>query len=314
MGDYKQDIVNTRKGGLGSSDAAMVLQVANSMKINDGANQRIAVMLGIIEKPDFHRNHAMVLGDDIEMKVFDDFKDMYKNAVSNPLYKSQVMAAEYGFDVLNHIDIEVETDDELLWFEVKASKLDTADVLKTYNAQLAWHWLLLDEKATHLKKTPRLFLLHYPTTGMMTADSYDTDQLRHVEIKRETVSADISQLTVGLSIIANAIGAGFQYHQPEELEAYDLPAETQEALVALQHKIDTIKQYEAEIAEFKEGVKEQMEKHGIKSIKCEAFRITYVGESTKTSFDSAAFKRDEPELYAKYFNKVSTTKAYVQIK
>ena len=63
MEDYKQDIVNTRKGGFGSSDAAMVLSVGASGTIGASANQRIAVMLGIIEKPEFHRNHAMVMGE-----------------------------------------------------------------------------------------------------------------------------------------------------------------------------------------------------------------------------------------------------------
>jgi hypothetical protein len=120
-------------------------------------------------------------------------------------------------------------------------------------------------------------------------------------------------LKAGMAYIANAI-PDFKYQQPEEIEAYDLPAETQEALVALKQKIDTIKAYEKEIDDFKVAIKEQMEEHGIKSIKCDAFRITYVGESEKTSFDSSAFKKDNPEMYAQYYTKKSVTKAYVTIK
>lgn len=313
MENYKENIVNTRKGGLGSSDAAMVLHVANTAKISESANQRIAVMLGIIEKPDFHRNHAMVMGDEIEMKVFADYKDMFPNAVSNPLYVSGALSAEYGFNVLNHIDIEVENEDEVIWFECKASKLETADVLRTYEPQFAWHWLLLDERAKQLNKTPRLFVLHYPTIGLLDASGYDVELLRQVEVKRSSYAADIDMLKAGLAYIANALPT-FEYKQPEEIEAFDLPAETQEALVALKQKIDTIKAYEAEIDDFKAAIKEQMEAHGIKSIKCEAFRITYVGESEKTSFDSARFKKDKPDVYAEYMTKKSVTKSYVTIK
>ena len=313
MEDYKQDIVNTRKGGLGSSDAAMVLSVGTSGTICASANQRIAVMLGIIEKPEFHRNHAMVMGDEIEMKVFADYKDMFPNAVSNPLYVSEALTAEYGFNVLNHIDIEVDNGDELLWFEVKASKLETADLLRTYEPQLAWHWLLLEERAKALGKTPRLFVLHYPTTGLLDASWYNVEVLRQLEVKRASYAADIDMLKAGMAYIANALPT-FQYQQPEEIEAYDLPAETQEALVALKQKIDAIKAYEAEIDDFKTAIKEQMEAHGIKSIKCDAFRITYVGESEKTTFDSARFKKDKPDVYAEYMTKKSVTKAYVTIK
>lgn len=313
MEDYKQDIVNSRKGGLGSSDASMVMQVANSQAIGDGASQRIAVMLGIIEKKEFRRNKAMIMGDEIEMKVYDEYRDMFPTAQSNPVYASELMTERYGFSVLNHIDIEVESEGELLWFECKASKLGTDDVLGSYAAQLAWHWMLLDEKAAKLGKTPHLFLLHYPTEGMIDSGYFSIDRLRQVEIPRETVEVDIKRLQDGLAIIAAALPT-FKYVEAEEIDAYSLPADTQEALVALKHKIDTIKQYEAEIAEFKESIKEQMEQHGFKSIRCEAFRITYVAEAVKTSFDGARLKKENPELYAQYNNKKSTSKAYVIIK
>lgn len=314
MEDYKQNIVNTRRGGLGSSDAAMVLSVGKSGMFNESANQRIAVMLGIVEKPDSPRSHAMKLGDEIEMKVFAMHKEMSNGkAVSNPLFVSEELSAKYGFSVLNHIDIEAVSDNIVWWVEVKASKLQTADVLHVYEAQLAWHWMLLDERAKQLGKTPRLFLLHYPTNEMVDIADYDANKLCVVELQRETYAADIDMLKAGMAYIANAL-SDFKYQQPKEIEAYDLPAETQEALVALKQKIDTIKAYEKEIDDFKVAIKEQMEKYGVKSIKYDAFCITYVGESEKTSFDTAALKKDDPETYAKYYTKKSIVKSYVTIK
>lgn len=322
MENYKENIIATRKGGLGSSDAAMVLSVARSHELNDSARLRIAVMLGLAEKPDFHKSAAMQLGDDVELKLYNDIKSVYEQSESNPLYVSPALSEQLGFGVLNHIDIETIVTDEdgnktLVWFECKASKLDTADVLNTYAGQLAWHWLLLREKADAMGMSAKLFLLHYPTNGMFNADSYTFGNARQVEINEEDVRADINELRTGLGIISASIPT-FEYKKPEEIAAYNLPAEMQEALVALKHKLDSIKEMEKEVADFKDSIKTEMEKlyteHGIKSIKCDAFGITYVGATESVGFDQTKFKAENPELFAKYNTKVTKRNAYVTIK
>ena len=323
MENYKENIIETRKGGLGSSDAQMVLSVARSSELTDSAKLRIAVMLGLAEKPEFNKSKAMQIGDDVELKLYNDIKGVYPNAESNPLYISEALSGAYGFNVLNHIDIETIVEDEntgaktLVWFECKASKLSTADVLNTYAGQLAWHWLLLREKANAAGMDAQLFLLHYPTNGMFNTDSYSFSNVQQVEIEEDTVRADINDLRTGLGIIANTLPT-FQWKQPEEIAAYNLPAETQEALVALKHKLDTIKAMEAEVNEFKDSIKTEMEKlyaeHGIKSIKCDAFGITYVAPSESIGFDQAKFKAENPEMFAKYNTKVTKRNGYVSIK
>ena len=321
MENYKENIVATRKGGLGSSDATMVLQVAKSNELNDAAKLRIAVMLGLTEKPEFNKSRAMIMGDEIEMKLFADYKQMFPEAISNPLYMSAAMSGQYGFNVLNHIDIETIVEDEdgtrtLVWFECKASKLDTADVMNTYSGQFAWHWLLLREKAHELGVNAQMFLLHYPTNGMLNSDAYRLENVRQIEIEEDSVKVDRGMLVEGLSIIANAIPT-FEWKQPEEIAAYNLPTDVQEALVALKRKMDEIKEAEKVVADFKEGITEQMEKlyneRGIKSIKCDTFAITYVAPSVSQNFDSKALKADDPTTYAKYL-KESKRKGYVAIK
>lgn len=321
--NYKQEIESSRVGGLGSSDAAMVQSVARSGDLNGSSAQtRIAVMTGAIEKPDFPKTKAMLLGDEIEMKLYDSYREWFPEAISNPLYVSEAMSSEYGFNIMNHIDIEVvikEDDDTqtLIWFECKASKLETEDVLKTYGSQLAWHWMLLREKANALGYGAQMFLLHYPTNGMFTADSYNLSKVQQIEIEEKDVTADIELLHAGLKVIAEGLPT-FQYKQPEEIAAYNLPAETQEALVALKGKLDTIKKMEKEVEDFKSNMTVQMEhlyqEHGIKSIKCEAFSLTYVAPSESVSFDSNRFKKEQPEMYAQYNTKVSKRKGYVTIK
>lgn len=323
MENYKEDIIATRKGGLGSSDAAMVLSVARSSELTDSAKLRIAVMLGLAEKPEFNKSAAMQLGDDVEMKLYNDIKSVYPQAESNPLYVSDALSKELGYSVLNHIDIEVIVEDKetgaktLVWFECKASKLETADVLNTYSGQLAWHWLLLREKANAIGADAQLFLLHYPTTGMFNADSYEFARSRRIEIEEDSVRADVDELIKGLRIIAATLPT-FEWKQPEEIAAYNLPAATQEALVELKHKMDAIKAMEKEVEDFKTQMQTEMEKlyneHGIKSIKCDAFGITYVAATESVGFDQAKFKSENPDIFAKYNTKVTKRKAYVTIK
>lgn len=42
------------------------------------------------------------------------------------------------------------------------------------------------------------------------------------------------------------------------------------------------------------------------------FKVTYVAETTSTTFDSKKFKEEEPDLYEKY-KKETTRKAYVKL-
>lgn len=321
--NYKQEIETSRVGGLGSSDAAMVLSIARSGDINGSSAQtRIAVMKGIIEKPDFPKTKAMLMGDDIEMKLYNDYRTYFPDMSSNPSYRSEAMSQEYGYNIINHIDMETIVLDEdgtktLVWFECKASKLTTEEVLKTYEAQLAWHWMLLREKANAEGMNAQMFLLHYPTNGMFTTDSYDMSNVNQVEIEEHEVAADVESLKTGLRIIAEAL-PNFEYKQPEEISAYNLPTETQEALVAIKNKLDAIKAMEKEVEDFKSSMTEQMEQmyneHGVKSIKCDAFSITYVAPSESVGFDQAKFKKEQPEIFAQYNTKVTKRKGYVSIK
>jgi hypothetical protein len=57
---------------------------------------------------------------------------------------------------------------------------------------------------------------------------------------------------------------------------------------------------------------EVMQQNGVKNIKTGYFGINMVDEKKSMSFDSAKFKKDQPDLYAQY-QKQKTTKAYVLI-
>lgn len=302
MENYKEDIIATRKGGLGSSDAAMVEKIGRNGELSQADRYRIAVMLGLAERKQFS-TAATQLGDEIEAKVFEQFKEQFPQAVSNPFYKSELLSNTFGFDIFCHIDFEAETEDSLIWVENKATKLSMADTINTYAAQLQWEYMLLQEKAAKIGKRPQLMLSHFDTT--MGEWNPELLQVRTIQ------ENDSTMIMKGLRIIMDSL-EGFTWEQPEELDAVNLPVEQQEQIKQISHFLQEIKRMQEYVETFKAGMLEVMQQNGVKSIKTEFFGITMVNEKKNMSFDSAKFKKDQPDLYAQY-QKPKTTKAYVLI-
>ena len=91
--DLKSEILATRKGGFGSSDASMIIDIATTGKIYKTEHlKRLAVFEGLIE-PDNFTNKYMEAGNQREKEIFDadkmtikciQFTDGYKK-VCNPV-------------------------------------------------------------------------------------------------------------------------------------------------------------------------------------------------------------------------------------
>jgi hypothetical protein len=61
MYDYKQEIIATRTGCLGGSDARLIQSIAEAGKIPQSAMKRLAVCKGLAEQPKF-TNPAIEFG------------------------------------------------------------------------------------------------------------------------------------------------------------------------------------------------------------------------------------------------------------
>lgn len=300
MENYKEDIIATRKGGLGSSDAAMVEKIGRNGELSQADRYRIAVMLGLAERKQFS-TAATQLGDEIEAKVFEQFKEQFPQAVSNPFYKSELLSNTFGFDIFCHIDFEAETEDSLIWVENKATKLSMADTINTYAAQLQWEYMLLQEKAAKIGKCPQLMLSHFDTT--MGEWNPELVQVRTIQ------ENDSTMIMKGLRIIMDNL-EGFTWEQPEELEADNLPAKQQEQIKQIAIYLGEIKRMQEYVDDFKNGLLQIMQEAGVKSIKTPYFNVSVVNESKSMKFDATRFKKEQSELYAQYL-KESTTKAHV---
>jgi hypothetical protein len=305
----KQEIVETRIGGLGSSDAKMVCQIGETQNISEAASSRIAIMLGLDEQKVFS-TAATKNGVIVEDELFRIFKETLANVVSNPFTEMESSVDKYGFKVFNHIDFENESDDTITWWECKATNKSTEETLKTYTHQLEWHNLLLQEKAKKLGKKAVLNLIHYLVTDVNSDELvFDETNLKVVEFESNSYIAE--HILKGLDFISKALPT-FTYDKKEEISAYTLPANVQESLEEIATFLYEIKERESKIELFKENMAKQMEQYGVKSIKNDLFNITLVPETQATTFDSKKLQKEMPEIYGKY-TRISNKKSFIKI-
>lgn len=300
----KTNILETRIMGLGSSDAKMIVSVGKSGKLNKTAQTRIAEMLGLKERRSFSTS-AMELGNEIEDLIFKSVSSINSLAVSNPLYVSSEF--DYGFAVLNHIDIEIESETELIWYEIKATIKSLDETIVTYSEQLSFHWMLLEEKARLFGKKPILKAVHYDTSSGV--EQFDPKKISIKEIKYEDCLNLITLINNGLSIISNEI-KDFKYEESDN--GSNLPAQTQEILPKINHLLKLSKELEDQVTSLKEELKLAMEQNGIDSIDNEFFKVIFIPSGKQNRFDSKLFQKENPELHKKY-SKETEVKSQIRV-
>ncbi len=298
----KSEIISTRVGGLGSSDAKMVSKISRNKYLSDADNQRLAIMLGFEERKDF-TSKPIQFGNLIEENIFELLTQRFKNAISNPYYISNDLTNKYGFKIFNHIDYEIENDTSLIWIENKATKAELNETIINYSDQLAWHNMLLKEKAKALGKQPILMISHYKVNDYVNFDS------NCLTLKTIDVNIDFSD---GFKIISDAIKV-FKYEPREELFAQNLPIEVQEQLQIVSNYLKEIDNINEKIDKFKNKIHDLMVDKNIKSIDNEYFKITFANQTTSKQFDKKLFEKSHPELKGK-FDKSVTKKSYVTLK
>ena len=295
---YKEDIVATRKGGFGSSDAKIILKLAEGGELGETDRKRIAEMLGLREHEDI-TTWAMQRGNEYEQYAFKAMQMVFPNATSNPFYLSKELSDTFGFGIFNHIDMEVELEEELIWYEMKTSIKETADLIHEYNPQLAWHWMLLREKAAAIGKKPKLILLHYP----FPQENFDIEHLRSVEI--ESIPNPFMK---GFDRMRDII-KDFTYE--ESTNPMDLiPTAMAEGLRILEEKLNQLKELESYIEAERKALVANMEQYcvpqGITSLDTGKHKIVYVSQRVKEipTFHLEQLKADHPEIVQKYTKQV----------
>lgn len=314
--DYKNDIINSRIGSLGSSDGKVLAAIAKNGCVQRAQVERLAIAKGLYERPNI-TNIAMQYGDFIENMIYDSLVQVDERWESNKCFRSQKYGRE-GLGLLVHIDFSLfdESRDKplLLWVECKATTTDIEQTYKDYKEQLYVEYVLGKELAEQLGADFKLELCHYDASVMFEDEfqlqfAFDPDKISRKKVIFKKPVFDISS---GMDIAAQYVSEMTEYKR-EEIDWDYLPAEVQEQMKQVNNILVSIKEKQDSIEEFKSRFYDFLCKNEIKSVKTPYFTISRVDESVSIQFDKVRFTAEHPELAAKYQRAVKK-KGYVLIK
>lgn len=314
--DYKNDIINSRIGSLGSSDGKVLAAIAKNGCVQRGQVERLAIAKGLYERPNI-TNLAMQYGDFIENMIYDSLVQVDERWESNKCFRSQKYGRE-GLGLLVHIDFSLFDDSRdkplLLWVECKATTTDIEQTYKDYKEQLYIEYVLGKELAEQLGADFKLELCHYDASVMFEDESqlqfaFDPDKISR---KKVIFKKPVFDIASGMDIAAQYVSEMTEYKR-EEIDWDYLPAEVQEQMKQVNNILVSIKEKQDSIEEFKSRFYDFLCKNEIKSVKTPYFTISRVDESVSIQFDKVRFTAEHLELAAKYQRAVKK-KGYVLIK
>lgn len=317
---HKQDIINTRKGCLGGSDAKMIQNIAQLGYVPESAKKRLAVCAGLIE-PEQFTNQAMEYGNFVEAQVFESLHSQDQRWQSNPCLVSKKYSQE-GLKIIDHIDLYLQDDEHkvLTIGEVKATKYTFAYTRDQYIEQLAHHYRLGSEKARELGNYKlRVILAHYCTEGIdLNGEfTFDPSRLTVKPVRLAKVTYDIEK---GVGIITDFL-KDFNEYYTEEIDGSYLPVEVKTEFDAVATMLAEIKEREQRVEDFKKKLAAFMENKGLKKISTDNWSITYIAPTESVSFDSKRYLADYATKYPRKYKKLvsdyekrSKRGAYVTIK
>ena len=325
MNESKNEILATRVGCLGGSDAKLIQGIAVANKIPQSAMKRLAVCKGLAEQPQF-TNPAIEFGNYVESMVFESLHSQDERWQSNPCLVSGKYSRK-NVSVIDHIDLYLQDDDKkvITIGEVKATRSNYAQTYDEYKWQLLHHYLLGCEKAKELGGYKvKIMLSHYCTEGIDLTQPFEFDPSR-LTVKTLRNMEKLSKsyhLAEAMDIIDTFLENFNEYYEQEEVDANLLPANVQTQFSEVAQFLREIKEREAKVDAFKAKLYDFLSERGIKKVSCDDFSFTVVAPTQQISVDYKALFTQEIEakkprvakqLKEKY-KKTTNKKGYVVIK
>lgn len=323
MENYKENIIQTRLGCLGSSDAPLLAQIDNLGIVPRTARRRLAVAKGLAENKGIPLTAAVKAGDEIEMAIYSHLKAQDDRYESNPLWVSRRYSKDC-LKLISHPDIVLkdEAGKVLHIYEVKTTKFGVEETRRTYNAQLYVHHLLGREQAETFGDGWRIkvYLVHYSTEGLDLESGIDFDPKR-LTIKECRFTTAVFNVDKAMTIANEYVRTLDFYSDEYEVDADLLPVKVKAEFDAITTMLAEIKQRETRIDEFKKKLYLFMLEKDIKAVKGETFSITRVDPTTSRTFDAKKYLEDYAKKYPrkvlkirKQYEKVTNKKGFVTIK
>ena len=295
---HNQEIMQTRVGGLGGSDAAILQRIGQGglAALTATDTRRLCVMCGILPPSDFGGNAYTNAG-----HAFEEYCELCLPFGNIETEREKVMTAAlaHNFKTFAHADFMTTTGDVI---ECKFVQDTTANTSKKYAAQLQWYFILGAKSVR---------LCH----GTGTAEPFNVDECEVVEIERD--EQIIAEILNGVQILDKALAGGWRPMTPEKQLLADVPAAVRTAFETLER----IKAKEAELVAAKDTataqIKEYIEAFGLSGIvggELSEHQIVYTRASVSAAFDSKKFLQDHPEFNLPEYQKQTKRAASVSFK
>ena len=319
---HKADVISTRVGCLGGSDAKMLAQVDSLGYVPTSAYKRLAVCKGLIGH-DSMTNRAMEYGDFVEQKVFELLSQGNDKYESNPCWVSEKYSRK-NVKCIDHVDVTFQDDENqvLYIWEVKASKYSTSEVRQEYKAQLYHHTLFGKERCLKLGRKWRckVMLAHYNTQDIDLEQDFTFDETR-LCIKEVKFNGRLFNLDNAMDVVDSFLETFDFYTENEIVSAQYLPEKIQAQFESIADVMREIRAKEERIANFKAKLYDFMVQKGIKSVSGENYSFSVVMPSESTTFDHKAYLTEMDEKHPRVakklreqYKKVTKKNGYLAIK
>ena len=291
------EIQQTRIGGFGGSDAALLLKIGESglSPLTATDHKRIAIMLGKCEPNSWSGNaytHAGHAFEDYAEKVIPFGTDSY----TREAYMSTPIAI--NFKTFAHADfLSLGT-----VVECKFVQDNTANVVKKYYAQLQWYYLM---------GATSVVLYH----GTGCAEPFEVQECNILQIERDEKTIEL--LLAGISILDHAIADGWKPEVQDKITYENTPLQIQRAFDRWSKiKVEKAK-LELDETEVKNIIKGYIEDWGLTGIVLNGEvkqQVIYTREKTNYVFNSDEFLKNHPEFNIPENFKSKKTSASVTFK
>jgi hypothetical protein len=276
-----------RTKGFGSGDASNIAALGRYKTANPALLRRIAELKGLVEEVNIS-TPEIELGIEMERKI----AEMLKGAVNNPLYESKKLSNE-KYKIRNHIDFEWVGGEKIIWVEHKTSIRNEQELLAAYNAQLAWHYMLMQEKAEDAGIDDyELWLTSINPDG--------ESELKTLKIQPNTLTFTLNEIKEGLRILPDVWDSVTEWVDDVVITDDNVPDVIREQVHTVREALLYIDDLNRKVDDFKAKMLKSMREAGVKSIKCDGLTITYVEKKETSRVDTKKLKAEMPESAKKY--------------
>ena len=295
--EHKQEILSSRIGGFGGSDARLFYTIASKgvNKLSATDLFRISVAKGENESKSIPETPAMAAG-----HAFEDYveKLLKKKGFDREIKLCSKLSDK--FDTFAHADFY--NDETNTVVECKFTQGDIDKTYNTYYAQLQWYYMLGVERVI-------LYNGHGDVNDILTTGAVDNIEIEDVE--RDECFID--SLHTGI-VLLSAVWDDLKIDVGEEWTQSDLLAFDADNINLFTDKLRQIERLEADAKELREQIKGLFELYNIKSLKSDNYLITYVGESVRETLDADKLKKEHKEIDFSLYKKQSKVKSSIKIK